>query len=443
MSLPPATDSTPTGASVRDRAASRLSRDDLRGLYLNAPIHELGRLAFERTERLHPEDYRTYVVDRNINYANWCTARCTFCNFKADPPDRPIGRQNLPVGYTLSYEQIGRKIEELLAVGGTQILMQGGLVPGDGPAGLPLDWYLGLLRLIKKKYPTIHVHAFSPPEIFAFHQVYRMSIRDVLARLQEAGLETVPGGGAEILSDRVRAKISVGKTNTAEWLEVMRQCHLLGMQTSCTMMFGHLETLDERLEHLELLRDLQDESLARNNGGGFGAFICWPFQPAGTPLGRVKPLPFEETPKRRDAERSKTGDERSARAGETEEIPHAVGNGIDWKSEIPNPKSARPLNDGRHLLLADAHEYLTMLALGRLALDNIPNIQSSWVTMGPKIGQLALFFGANDLGSVMMEENVVSAAGTSYRLNEIEIRRLIADAGWRPRKRDYYYRPID
>lgn len=376
----------------------RLCEADLRAMYFDLSIHELGRRAFEVAQRLHPEDYRTYVVDRNINYANWCTAKCIFCNFKADVPGVNTGRQDLPSGYTLTYEQIGKKIEELVAIGGTQILMQGGLVPAEGEAGLPFEWYLGLMRFIKKNFPTVHIHAFSPPEIFAFHRIFGMPIRDVLARLQEAGLDTVPGGGGEILSDRVRNKIGIGKTLTQEWLEVMRQCHILGMSTSCTMMFGHIETLEERFEHLRLLRDLQDESLARGNGGGFGAYICWTFQPENTPLGRMK--------------------------------------------RLPEVTSTRPLNDGKHLLLADAHEYLTMLALSRLYLDNIPHIQSSWVTMGPKIGQLALFYGANDMGSVMMEENVVSAAGTTYRLDEAEIRRLITDAGWRPQKRDYYYRPI-
>ncbi|HVP13593.1 MAG TPA: radical SAM protein [Phycisphaerae bacterium] len=401
--------------SAESTSGGRLSRRDLRDLYLSKSIHALGRMALETCQRLHPEDYRTYVVDRNINYANWCTARCIFCNFKADPPDIPTRRSGLPAGYTLTFEEIGRKIEELLAIGGTQVLMQGGLVPADGPVGLPFEWYLDLMRFIRKNYPKIHVHAFSPPEIFAFHRVYGMTIGEVLARLQEAGLESVPGGGGEILSDRVRRKIGIGKAMTADWLEVMRQCHLLGMRTSCTMMFGHIETLDERLQHLELLRELQDESMGRNNGGGFGAFICWPFQPAGTPLGRMKRLPWQGS----------TQEEDKAPVGSNAEV------------------ETRPLNDGEHLLLADAHEYLTMLAISRLALDNIPNIQSSWVTMGPKIGQLALFFGANDMGSVMMEENVVSAAGTSFRLNEDEIRRLIADAGWRPQKRDYYYRPID
>lgn len=382
---------------------ARISPTEARDLYLSAPIHDLGERAFEITERLHPHPWRTYVVDRNINYANWCTAHCIFCNFKADPPGMNSGRTDLPHGYTLSYEQIGRKIEELVAIGGTQVLMQGGLVPSDGAAGLSFDWYLDLMRFIRRNFPTVHIHAFSPPEIFAFHQVYGMSIRDVLLRLQEAGLHTVPGGGGEILSDRVRRKIGQGKALTAEWLEVMRQCHAIGMLTSATMMFGHIETIDERIEHLRLLRELQDESLARNNGGGFGAYICWPFQPVDTPLGRTRLLPLGG----------------------------------------PTTPDGRPLPDGKHLLLADATEYLRMLALSRVFLDNIPHVQSSWVTMGPKIGQLALFFGADDMGSVMMEENVVSAAGTTYRLDEPEIRRLIADAGWQPRKRDYYYRPLD
>lgn len=400
----------------------RLSLAELRELYLDEPLHALGRRAMAATDALHPEAYRTYVVDRNINYANWCTAKCAFCNFKADPPDRRSGRRDLPKGYTLSHAEIGRKIEELLAIGGTQLLMQGGLAPADGEAGLPFDWYLDLLRFIKRNYPAVHIHAFSPPEIFAFHQIFGLSIRDVLARLQAAGLESVPGGGAEILSDRVRRRISVGKCLASDWLEVMRQCHVLGMKTSGTMMFGHVETLDERLEHLERLRDLQDESLARGNGGGFQAFICWPFQPAGTPLGRMRPL----------GEATNIGAAESSASSIEQQ-----GN-----SEPGSTRSVRPLNDGQHLLLADAHEYLTMLALSRLALDNVRNVQSSWVTMGPKIGQLALFFGANDMGSVMMEENVVSAAGTTFRLNEAAIRRLISDAGWQPRKRDYYYRPI-
>ncbi len=376
---------------VPEQPTATLRRIDLSEalqLYTDCSVHELGRRAHEVTMALHPEPYRTYVVDRNINYSNYCSARCIFCNFKADPPRTSGGRKDLPPGYVLSFDQIGQKIEELIAIGGTQVLMQGGLVPSDL---LPFDWYLDLLRFIKSNYPSIHVHAFSPPEIFAFGQVFGMSVREVLLRLQEAGLDTIPGGGAEILSDRVRDKIGQGKTRTDEYLLVMREAHRIGMRTSITMMFGHVETIPERLDHLRRIRDLQDET------GGFTAFICWTFQPERTPLGRVKPFP-----------------------------PDYDG-----------------LPDGVHLKLAGAQEYLRTLAISRIYLDNVPNIQSSWVTQGPKIGQLSLFFGANDMGSVMMEENVVSAAGTVYSLSAQSIHNLIADAGWQPRQRNCYYELID
>ncbi len=370
------------------RSITRLSERDALALYHDCSIHELGRRAHEVTLRMHPEPYRTYVVDRNINYANYCTAKCIFCNFKADPPGMDTGRRDLPDGYVLTFPQIGQKIEELLAIGGTQILMQGGLVPAEM---LPFDWYLDLMRFIKRDYPTIHIHAFSPPEIHAFHEIFGMPVRDILQRLQEAGLDSIPGGGAEILSDRVRNKIARGKTTTAQYLRVMREAHQIGMKTSITMMFGHIETIPERMEHLRLVRDLQDET------GGFTAFICWTFQPGDTPLGKVPAL-----------------------GADADQTP-----------------------DGKHLVLADACEYLRMSALSRIFLDNIPNIQSSWVTQGVKIGQLALFFGANDMGSVMMEENVVSAAGTTYQLSEAEIRNAITQAGWIPRKRNFHYQLLD
>lgn len=367
---------------------NRLTDAEALELLRHGSIHELGRRAHEVTMRLHPERYRTYVVDRNINYANFCTAKCIFCNFKADPPGMNTGRKDLPGGYVLTFAEIGRKIEELLEIGGTQVLMQGGLVPGSM---LPFEWYCDLLRFIKREYPGVHVHAFSPPEIHAFHEEFGMDVRDVLLRLREAGLDTIPGGGAEILVDRVRERIAQGKTTVDQYLHVMREAHRIGMRTSITMMFGHIETFADRIEHLRRVRDLQDET------GGFTAYISWTFQPGGTPLGRVRPFPPE------------------------------------YRGEP----------DGRHLRLADAHEYLRMTALARLYLDNIENIQSSWVTQGVKIGQLALYFGANDMGSVMMEENVVSAAGTTYRLTEREIRAAIAGAGWRPRKRNCYYEIIE
>ncbi len=368
-------------------AVPRVSDREALELYRDCSIHELGRRAHANTMRLHPGPYRTYVVDRNINYANYCTAKCIFCEFKADVPGEDTGRPELPPGYVLSFEEIGGKVEELIAIGGTQILMQGGLVPGSM---LPFDWYLDLLRFIKGEYPGIHIHAFSPPEIHAFHLEFGLPVRDVLLRLQEAGLDSIPGGGAEILVDRVRRKIAQGKTNSEEYLHVMRQAHGIGMKTSITMMFGHIETIPERIEHLRRIRELQDET------GGFTAFICWTFQPGRTPLGRVKAFDLD----------------------------------------------LNGLPDGKHLVLADAHEYLRMTALSRIYLDNVPHLQSSWVTQGVKIGQLALFFGADDMGSVMMEENVVSAAGTTYRLSEQEIRQAILDAGWEPRKRDFFYRPI-
>jgi cyclic dehypoxanthinyl futalosine synthase len=411
----------------------RLTDAEALELYREASIHELGRLAFDRLMQLHPEPYRTYVVDRNINYANVCTARCIFCNFYRRPGDAEA--------YVLSYEHIGRKIEELLEIGGTQVLMQGGLVPDENhPSGqgLPFTWYLDLLRFIKREYPSIHIHAFSPPEIWAFHKIYGQPLRDVLVRLQEAGLDTIPGGGGEILVDRVRQKIGRGKTMTDEWLAVMREAHRLGMKTSCTMMFGHIESIPERIEHLRRLRELQDET------GGFTAFIHWPFQPEGTPLGRWKQRPEDRRPEEggRVWESGNVGKWEREKALPSLNLPTFPPSHLPT---LPRTQSAVPkrLPDGDHLFLADAHEYLVMLALARLYLDNIPNIQSSWVTMGAKIGQLALLFGANDMGSVMMEENVVSAAGTTFRLDEQTIRRLIADAGWQPRQRDQYYRPID
>lgn len=370
--------------SVPHSAVARISDEEAFDLYRSCSIHELGRRAHAVTVRLHPEPYRTYVVDRNINYANYCTAKCIFCNFKADPPGLNSGRKDLPGGYVLSFEQIASKIDELIAIGGTQLLLQGGLVPAEM---LPFSWYLDLMRFIKREYPGIHVHAFSPPEIHAFHEMFNMDVRDILLRLQDAGLDSIPGGGAEILVDRVRRKIAQGKTTTEQYLNVMREAHRIGMRTSITMMFGHIETVKERIEHLRRVRDLQDET------GGFTAFINWTFQPGDTPLGRVSRFASDY----------------------------------------------RGMPDGEHLVLADAHEYLRMTALARLYLDNIRNIQASWVTQGVKIGQLALMFGANDMGSVMMEENVVSAAGTTYRLSEQGIRAAITQAGWTPRKRNFYY----
>ncbi|HEX2972915.1 MAG TPA: radical SAM protein [Tepidisphaeraceae bacterium] len=397
---------------------TRLSDPQALELHRSASLHDLGTWAHAVTQRLHPEDYRTYVIDRNINYTNVCTARCTFCAFRRD--------HDAADAYTLDNDQIAHKIRELLAINGTQILMQGGMNPA-----LPIEYYEDLLRSIKTAFPTVHVHAFSPPEFVEFERFFNMDVRQILRRFHAAGLDTIPGGGGEIFAPRVRRRIGLGKCTGDDWLRVMRVAHEEGMSTSATMLIGHIEFIRERIEHMAALRDMQDYALAlhgdksllqaiqsRRHGvfahsqlstsnyqpatGSYTAFIHWPFQRDNTPLGRAK----------------------------------------EWNPEIHGPFDDSTHEDilhGRVVRMAGAEEYLRMLAIARLYLDNIPSLQSSWVTMGPKIGQLALMFGANDMGSVMMEENVVSAAGTTYKLNEREICRLIRDAGYVPAQRDQYY----
>ncbi len=362
---------------------ARLSNEQFLELYHQAELTDLGRWALAVSQRLHPEDYRTYVIDRNINYTNICTARCTFCAFKRNDPQASDA-------YTLSPGQIHEKISQLVQIGGTQILMQGGMNPA-----LPIEYYERLLRGIREKFPTVHIHAFSPPEFVEFARFFHLPVAEVLRRFKDCGLATVPGGGGEIFSDRVRRRIGPGKCSGEEWLDVMSQAHQLGMYTSATMLIGHIETIEDRLDHLSRLRRRQDWALA-NAPAHYTAFIHWTYQPDHTPLDRKR----------------------------------------KW-----NPDSDRPyeFDNGRTVRLADAYEYLRMLALARLYLDNIRNMQSSWVTMGPKIGQLALFFGANDMGSVMMEENVVSSAGTTYKLSQDMICRLIRDSGWTPVQRNQYY----
>ena len=402
---------------------TRLTDAQALELYRRAPLHDLGDWALAVTKRLHPEDYRTYVIDRNVNYTNVCTARCTFCAFRRDHEDQD--------SYTLSYEQIGDKIRELVAINGTQVLMQGGM--NDR---LPIEWYEGLLRYIKANFPTVHIHAFSPPEFVEFERFFNMDVREIIRRFHGAGLDTIPGGGGEIFAPRVRRKIGLGKCSGDDWLRVMRVAHEEGLNTSATMLIGHIEFVRERVEHMSALRDMQDYALSLpregepprdkvvveaarlrwpkvfansqfdgspvRNPGSYTAFIHWPFQRENTPLGRAQ----------------------------------------EWDPDVHGPFDDSTNDDvlrGRVVRTAGADEYLRMLAIARLYLDNIPSLQSSWVTMGPKVGQLALFFGANDMGSVMMEENVVSAAGTTYKLNEREICRLIRDAGYVPAQRDQYY----
>jgi cyclic dehypoxanthinyl futalosine synthase len=342
----------------------RISFEDAIELY-QWPLEELGVLANARRDLAKAKSYGnrgreivTYIVDRNINYTNVCNVYCKFCAFYRTERDEDH--------YVLSFEQIDEKLEELSAAGGVQILMQGGHHPK-----LAFEWYLDLLRHIREKYPHINIHGFSPPEFQHFAETFRMPLREVISEFKNAGLGSIPGGGGEILVDRVRQRISPLKINTDQWLEVMQVAHELGLNSSATMMFGHVETIEDRIEHLQRIRGQQDRS------GGFTAFICWTFQPQHTVL----------------------------------KVKHPTG----------------------------VAEYLRMQALARIFLDNIDNVQSSWVTQGPGIGQIALKYGANDFGSVMMEENVVSSAGTTFRLNAAQIESLIRDAGYEARRRNNWY----
>lgn len=340
----------------------RLTPEEGVALFEIRDLPMLGRAAHEVCRRLHPEPYRTYNIDRNINYTNICAAVCDFCAFYRKSTDADA--------YVLPREVLYQKIEETIALGGDQVLMQGGLHPT-----LKLEWYEELLSDLRARFPSVNLHAFSPPEIWFFHRLNKIPLREVLQRLKDAGLGSLPGGGGEILVDRVRKAMTVNKCLTDEWLEVQRTWHELGGRSSATMMFGHIETLAERIETLERLRQLQDET------GGFTAFICWTFQPENTAMADIP-----------------------ARGG---------------------------------------YEYLKTQAIARLYLDNIANIQSSWVTQGPKIGQLALFFGANDMGSLMIEENVVAQAGTVHYLSLEQIKNSIREAGYIPRQRNVFYEYID
>jgi cyclic dehypoxanthinyl futalosine synthase len=343
-------------------AGERLTPAEGLQLLESHDLAALGRAAYAVTRRLHPENYRTYNIDRNINYTNVCTAVCDFCAFYRTPKSKE--------GYVLNRDELYQKIQETLDLGGDQILMQGGLHPE-----FKLEWYEELLRDIKGRFPSLNIHGFSPPEIYHFTKVSKLPLRTVLERLKAAGLGSLPGGGAEILVDRVRSAITRGKVMTDDWLEVNRVWHQLGGHSTATMMFGHVETLAERIEHLERLRQVQDET------GGFTAFICWTFQPDHTDMADVPP--------------------------------------------------------------AGAFEYLKTNAVARLYLDNFPNIQSSWVTQGLKVGQLALLYGANDMGSLMIEENVVAEAGTVHHLSLDEIRGAISELGFTPRQRNVHYQLFD
>lgn len=354
-------------ALERAVAGERLTPAEGLLLLEEADLLALGAAAHAVRMRLHPEPVVTYIVDRNVNYSNVCDSYCKFCSFYAAP-----GSKN---GYVLSRAALKRKIEETQALGGNQILMQGGTHPD-----WDVEWYADLIAFCKSF--GIHVHALSSPEIQKIAQVSKLSVRDTIARLRDAGLDSIPGGGAEILTDYARGEISPMKCTTEEWLDVHRQAHALGMRTTATMMLGHRERLVDRIEHLDRVRTLQDEALSASGGAdtGFTAFICWLFQPT-------------------------------------------------------------------HVLKADeprgGAEYLRTLAVARLYLQNVRNFQSSWVTMGPKVGQMALWFGCNDMGSTMIEENVVSSAGVQYRMLSPEIHSVIRAAGFVPQERNFFYEPVE
>lgn len=350
--------------SILDRtvAGERLGFDDAVQLMERADLDSLGRAALAVTRRLHPEPVATYVIDRNINYTNICVADCDFCAFYRRPGD--------PEEYVLPRAELHAKIRDLQSIGGTQILMQGGHHPY-----LKLEWYEELLHDIRTNFPAVHIHAFSPSEVVHFSHIFKLPVREVVRRFKQAGLHSIPGGGGEILVDRVRNIIAPKKAMTDEWLGVMIDAAKEGLKGSCTMVIGHFETLAERIEHLERLRRAQDEHAP------FSAFIVWTMQPKHTKLeGRIEP--------------------------------------------------------------AGAFDYLRTLAIARLYLDNIPNIQSSWVTQGAKVGQLSFLHGCNDWGGLMMEENVVSQAGTVHHVQIEEMRRLSTELGLTLRKRNFFYQVI-
>ena len=342
---------------ARTTQGERISSEDAETLFQSASLIELGQAADMVRWRKKPQPVVTYIVDRNINYTNVCVSGCRFCAFYRN--------EGAADAYTLEYAELDRKIEQTIALGGGQILLQGGMYPGRGA-----QWHAEMLQHIKQNH-EIHIHAFSPPEIVHMARTDKATIGATIQTLIEAGLDSIPGGGAEILADRPRNMLSPGKCSADDWIAVMRAAHKLGLRTSATMMFGHVETYAERVESLRRIRDLQDET------GGFTAFIPWPLQPDHT---AIENLP-------------KTG----------------------------------------------AHEYLKTLAISRLFLDNLDNIQASWVTQGPKVAQMALMFGANDMGSTMIEENVVAAAGVSFLLSEEELRNLIVGVGLEPVRRNMYY----
>ncbi len=360
----------------------RIDKKTALNLLRNSDLLELGKTADGIRKDLHPDGIVTFIVDRNINYTNVCINKCRFCAFYRDPDS--------PEAYILKEEQLFEKIRETIHQGGTQILIQGGLHPA-----LDLSFYTEMLKSIKKRF-DINVHGFSPPEISYIAGKSGLTLRETLLILKDAGLDSIPGGGAEILSDRVRAVLSPKKIRSSEWLEVMEEAHGVGIKSTATMMFGSIEGEEDIVEHLDAIRTLQDRT------GGFTAFIPWSFQPGNTEIAKQEP-----------EVRSQKSDKN------------------------PQPATRNP-----QLITATAVDYLRILSLSRLYLDNIRNIQASWVTQGLKMAQAALRFGANDFGSTMIEENVVKAAGVSYRVTREDIINSIRQTGFRPAQRDTHYNII-
>ena len=371
----------------------RINQSDALRLY-HLPLEELGALADRRRQLAKAKDFDgrgndivTYIVDRNVNYTNVCNVYCKFCAFYRVEKDDDA--------YVISLDEMDKKIEETIALGGTQLLMQGGHHPK-----LTKQWYLDLLSHVKNKWPQVNIHGFSPSELIHFREVFNEPLERIIGDFKAAGLGSIPGGGGEILVDRVRQKVSPLKAMSSDWLEVMDEAHGLGLYSSATMMFGHVETVEDRIEHLERLRAQQDKSLQR-----------------------------------RTAAAAVYNSSAKLETGATPVLPGHFTAFICWTFQAEHTKLKAPT--------VGAHEYLRTQALGRIYLDNFTNIQSSWVTQGLEIGQIALKFGANDLGSIMIEENVVSQAGTTFRMTVTDMKRLISDLGYEPHQRDNWYRLLN
>jgi cyclic dehypoxanthinyl futalosine synthase len=386
-------DATLDGMLQKVWNGQRINQAEALRLY-HLPLEELGALADRRRQLAKAKDFNgrgndivTYIVDRNVNYTNVCNVYCKFCAFYRTEKDDDA--------YVITFTEMDKKIEETVALGGTQILMQGGHHPK-----LTKQWYLDLLSHIKGKFPQVNIHGFSPSEFIHFREVFNEPLEKIIGDFVKAGLGSIPGGGGEILVDRIRKKVSPLKAMSDDWLEVMDVAHQLGLNSSATMMFGHVETIEDRIEHLERLRTQQDKSLQRSAAVSAACRSSGKNETGGTPV-----------------------------------LPGHFTAFICWTFQAEHTKLKAPTVGG--------HEYLRTQALGRIYLDNFTNVQSSWVTQGQEIGQVALKFGANDLGSIMIEENVVSQAGTTFHMTAADMHRLIQDLGYEPHQRDNWYRLLN